>query len=114
MEDLLRAEPESLEAQEAIELFCYYAKKFIGSLYCVLGGLDTLVFTGGIGENSAAVRRKICEGLDFLDIRLDFLRNESNSSIISHDLSSCTVRRVHTNENLIMARHAFRLLKGRL
>ena len=113
MEDLLRAETESSEAREAIDLFCYYAKKFIGSLYSVLGGLDTLVFTGGMGENSAVVRKRICEGLNFLDIRLDPIRNKSNAPIISHEQSCCTVRTLHTNENLIMARHAFRLSQER-
>ena len=67
MEDLLKAESDSIAAKEAIELFCYCARKFVGSLSAVLGGLDTLVFTGGMGENSAVVRRRICEGLSFLE-----------------------------------------------
>ena len=67
MEDLLKAEPESISAREAIELFCYCARKFIGSLSAILGGLDTLIFTGGIGENSRVLRDRICEGLNFLE-----------------------------------------------
>jgi acetate kinase len=110
MEDLLKAESESIAAKESIELFCYDARKFVGSLYSVLGGLDTLVFTGGMGENSAVVRKRICAGLDFLDIRLDPVRNESNASVISQDESACTVRTLHTDENLVMAKHALSLL----
>ena len=72
----------------------------------MLGGLDTLVFTGGIGENSAILRKRLCEELSFLDIRLDPIQNESNSPIISEKNSSCIVRVVHTDENLVMARHA--------
>ena len=71
MEDLLKVEADSIAAKESIELFCYCAIKFIGSLGVVLGGLDTLVFTGGMGENSPDIRRRICEGLSLLNIRLD-------------------------------------------
>lgn len=93
MEDLIKREQESAAAKEAIELFCYTARKFIGSLSAVLGGLDTLVFTGGIGENSGILRRRICEGLSFLE--------------------PYEVRTLHTNENLMLAKHASDLLSNR-
>jgi len=96
MEDLLNAESESPASREAIELFCYQAVKFIGSLYAVLGGLDKLVFTGGIGENSSIIRQRICKGLTFLDL--------------GHEASSCQVKVLRTNENLVMAKHALRIL----
>jgi acetate kinase len=110
MEDLLKVEKDSVAAKESIELFCYCAVKFIGSLSVVLGGLDNLVFTGGMGENSPAIRARICEGLGLLNIRLDPVRNKSNAAVISHETSGCTVRAQHTDENLMMAKHAKRLL----
>ena len=99
MEELLNAESNSPAAKEAIDLFCYQAIKVIGSLYAVLGGLDTLVFTGGIGENSAIIRQRICGGLKFLDL--------------DRPGSSCQVKVLQTDENLVMAKHAFHLLSQR-
>jgi acetate kinase len=112
MADLLKEEPDSVAAKESIELFCYCARKFIGSLSVVLGGLDHLVFTGGMGENSPDIRRRICEGPSILNIRLDPVQNESNSQVISHESSGCFVRVQHTDENLMMAKHARSLLSG--
>jgi acetate kinase len=101
-------------AREAIELFCYTARKYIGTLSAVLGGLDTLVFTGGIGERAAPVRWMICHGLDYLGIRLDPMNNDANAGIISTNNSHCTVRVIPTNEDLMIARHTRELLlKGR-
>src|SRR5215217_6936209 len=79
MRDLLEREPEDGRAAEAVALFCYQAKKFLGALAAALGGLDALVFTGGIGEHSAPVRERICEGLGFLGIRLDADRNAAHA-----------------------------------
>lgn len=110
MKELLNAETESISAQEAIELFCYSANKFLGALCAVLGGLDTLVFAGGIGENSPEIRRRICERAAFLNVRLDSSLNEANAPIISHESSACIVRMQHTDETLMMARHALDLL----
>jgi len=113
MEVLLKEEKTSTQAKQAIELFCYSARKFLGSLSAILGGLDNLVFTGGIGENSPIIRNRICEGLEFLGIRIDTSGNESNAPVISpieDGPSHCTVRVLHTDENLIMARHAIKLL----
>jgi acetate kinase len=105
MKDLLAREGEDPHAAEAVSLFCYQAKKFLGALVAALGGLDTLVFTAGIGENAPAVRWRICDGLEFLDIRLDPDRNDANAPDISRDDSPVTVRVMHTNEALMIARH---------
>jgi acetate kinase len=114
MEELLKNELTDTEnsghAREAIELFCYSAKKFVGSLCSVLGGLDHLVFTGGIGENSPVIRKRICAGLEFLGIQIDATQNAANAPIISPDSSACEVRTLHTDENLMMAHHAAQLL----
>jgi acetate kinase len=105
MKDLLAREGEDSHAAEAVSLFCYQAKKFLGALAAALGGLDTLVFTGGIGENTSAVRGCICDGLGFLGIRLDPDRNDANAPVISRDDSLVNVRVMHTNEALMIARH---------
>ena len=97
-------------AAQAIELFCYTARKYIGALSAVLGGLDTLVFTGGIGERAAPVRWMVCHGLDYLGIRLDPMENDTNAGIISKKNSPCTVRVIPTNEDLMIARHTRALL----
>ena len=93
------------DAAEAVGLFCYQAKKFLGSLAAVLGGLDTLIFTGGIGENSPQIRQRICENMELFGIRLDTGRNDDNTQIISDDNSTVTVRVIKTNEQLMIARH---------
>jgi acetate kinase len=110
MHDLLDREPTDPHAAEAIELFCYQARKFLGALSAVLGGLETLIFTGGIGEHAAAVRQRICTGLDFLGIQLDPRRNEVHGPIISHDGSPVTVRVMRTDEDRMIARHTYRLV----
>jgi acetate kinase len=110
MRDLLRREEHEPHAAEAISLFCYQAKKFLGALAAVLGGLDTLVFTGGIGANAAPVRWRICEGLEFLGLRLVPRRNAAHAPIISCDGSPVTVRVMRTNEDLMIARHTRRLI----
>ncbi len=101
----------------AVELFCHHLRKNIGALAAVLGGVDTLVFTGGIGERAAAVREEACRGLAHLGIRIDVERNAQNESVISDATGTCTVRVVATDEDLMIARHTRRLLaagaKGR-
>ncbi len=114
MKTLLDQRTTEPHATEAIELFCYTARKYIGALSAVLGGLDTLVFTGGIGERAAPVRWMICHGLDYLGIRIDPMNNDTDAGIISGDNSHCTVRVIPTNEDLMIARHTRALLlKGR-
>jgi len=110
MRDLLACEEDDPRAAEAISLFCYQAKKFLGALAAVLGGLDTLVFTGGIGAHAAPVRWRICEGLGFLGIRLVPRRNAAHAPIISCDDNPVTVRVMTTNEDLMIARHTRRLI----
>jgi acetate kinase len=111
MKELLDKEPADVRAANAVELFCYVAKKFLGALAAVLGGLDTLILTGGIGENSPPIRERICRGMEFLGIRLDTDRNNRNAGVISGDSGPVTVRVMKTNEELMIARHTFHLLR---
>ena len=103
MQDLLARESDSPYAAEAIARFCYQAQKFLGSLAAVLGGVDTLVFTAGIGENAASIRSRVCEGLEFIGIQLDPERNEANAPVISAPESSTEIRVIKTNEELMIA-----------
>ncbi|MGH9652153.1 MAG: acetate/propionate family kinase [Bryobacteraceae bacterium] len=105
MQDLLARESDSPYAAEAIALFCYQAKKFLGALAAILGGVDTLVFTAGIGENAASIRSRICEGLEFIGIRLDPAHNEANAPVISAPESASEVRVIKTNEEIMIARY---------
>jgi acetate kinase len=108
MRDLLNREKKDVRAAEAVELFCYQAKKWIGSFAAALGGLDTLVFAGGIGENAPPVRERICEGLGFLGIELDKSRNAKTAAVISKNSSRVTVRVIRTDEELMIARSVLR------
>ena len=110
MQDLLAQKDTKTDAALAVNLFCYQARKFIGAFAAALGGLDTFVFTGGIGENSAAIRAMICEPLEFLGIRLDQGLNEGNSPVISRKDSPVTVRVMKTNEELMIARHTLSVI----
>jgi acetate kinase len=103
MRDLLEHEQKDVRAAEAVALFCYQTKKWIGSFAAALGGLDTLVFAGGIGENAPVVRARICAGLDFLGLELDQARNANSAAKISNHASRITVRVIHTDEELMMA-----------
>jgi len=113
MRDLLEREVQDTRAAEAVALFCYQAKKWIGSFAAALGGVDTLVFAGGIGENAAPVRERICEGLGFLGIELDQARNAKGAPVISTENSRTTVRVIKTNEELMIARSVSRILEGK-
>ena len=99
-------------AAQAIEMYCYQARRTIGSLAAVLGGLDLLVFTGGIGEKAAPVRALICEGLGFLGIELDAAANEVHAETVSTHTGSCMVKVVPTNEDVMITRHASSLVFG--
>ena len=110
MKTLLEKRSTEPHAALAVEMFCYQARKAIGALTAVLGGLDSLVFTGGIGEQAAPIRWMICQGLEYLGIRLDEGKNDTHAEIISPDGSRCIVRVIHTNEDLMIARHTRRLL----
>jgi acetate kinase len=104
MRDLLDRETQDVRAAEAVALFCYQVKKWIGAFAAALGGLDTLVFAGGIGENAPAVRARICDGLGFLGIELDEKRNASNEGLISTVASRVPVRVMHTDEEWMIAK----------
>ena len=110
MRDLLARETEDVRAAEAVALFCYQAKKWIGAYVAALGGLDTLVFAGGIGENAPPVRARICEGLDFLGLELNESRNAAHANVISSDASRVTLRIIRTDEELMIARSVCHVL----
>jgi acetate kinase len=111
MRDLLENEAADPRAAEAVELFCYQVKKWIGAFAAALGGLDALVFAGGIGENCPSVRNRICGGLGFLGIEIDETLNAANEGVISMPEGSVVVRVIRTEEELVIARSVFRLLK---
>jgi acetate kinase len=104
MRDLLDRETQDVRAAEAVELFCYQVKKWIGGFAAALGGLDTLVLAGGIGENAPKVRARICAGLGFLGIELEDKRNAANESVISAATGRVAVRVIHTDEELMIAK----------
>ena len=106
MQDLLEKEQSDPAAAEAIAVFCYQVRKYIGAYTAALDGLDTLVFAGGIGENAAPIRQRICDGLGFLGIRLDPEANARNGDPISAPDSRVAVRVIRTDEELVDARHA--------
>jgi acetate kinase len=110
LKTLLAASPTDPHARLAIEMYCYSARKFIGALTASLGGLDTLVFTGGIGEHAAPVRAQICAGLGYLGIRLDEAKNQAHQGTISAEGGSVRVLVVPTDEERMIARHVGRLL----
>lgn len=110
MQLLLEQRAHDRHAAQAVDMFCYQVRKAIGALTAVLGGLDTLVFTGGIGEHAAPVRWDACHDLAYLGIQLDPQRNERHRAVISTPASRCIVRVVPTNEDLMVARHTRTLL----
>lgn len=111
MYDLLEAEASDERAHEAVDLLCYEAKKKIGAYAAVLGGVDTLIFTGGMGENAPRIRRRVCEGLEFLGITLDNTRDEGSELVISTEDSKVCVRVIRTNEEVVIASIASDLVK---
>ncbi len=110
MRDLLEHEAGDVRAAEAVALFCYQVKKWIGAFAAALGGLDTLVFAGGIGENVPVVRARISDGLGFLGIELDQKRNAGNAGVISTETGPVTVRVIPTDEELMIAKTVCRVL----
>ena len=107
--DLLGREKRDPRAADALALFCYQAKKWIGSYAAALGGLDTLVFSGGIGENAPLIRARICAGLDFLGVALDRKRNQESAATVSTRASRVAVRVIPTDEELMIARSVVNL-----
>jgi acetate kinase len=112
MRDLLKEERNDVRAAEAVALFCYHVKRYIGSLAAALGGLDTLVFSAGIGEHSPIVRARICEGLEFLGIVINPTRNETGEAVVSTESSNVTVRVIHTDEESEIARSVMEIIEA--
>ncbi|HEY5118069.1 MAG TPA: acetate/propionate family kinase [Anaerolineales bacterium] len=110
MQELLAREADDVRAAEAVALFCYQVKKWIGAFAAALGGLDTLVFAGGIGENAPKVRARVCDGLGFLGIEILEKENAANAGVISSDASRVTVRVIHTDEEWTIAKTVCRIL----
>jgi propionate kinase len=110
MRDLLDRETQDLRAAEAVALFCYQAKKWIGAFAAALGGLGTLVFAGGIGESAPLIRERICDGLGFLGIELNQQRNAKNAPLISPDAGRVKVRVIRTDEAVMIAKSTTRVL----
>jgi acetate kinase len=104
MRDLLECETQDVRAAEAVAMFCYQVKKWIGAFTAALGGLDTLVFAGGIGENAPTVRARICDGLGVLGIELEEERNAASEGVISATASRVSVRVIRTDEELMIAK----------
>ena len=104
MRDLLIKAKEDVRAAEAVEVFCYQVKKWIGAFAAAMGGLDTLVFAGGIGEHAPLVRARICSELEFLGIEIDEQSNAQNAEVISSETGRVTVRIIHTDEELMIAK----------
>jgi acetate kinase len=109
MHDLLQLEGTDIRAAEAVSLFCYQVKKWIGSFAAVLGGLDTIIFTGGIGENSPSIRARICEGLGFLGIELNDERNHQNAPFISA-AGGASIRVMHTDEEMMISKLVYNMI----
>jgi acetate kinase len=112
MKVLLQKSQTDGAAQMAVKMFAYQVRKFIGAYAAVLNGLDTFVFTGGIGERAAKVRADICSGLDYLGVALDTAANGRNSDVISPLGTKCTIRVVQTDEDLMIARHTREVFSG--
>jgi acetate kinase len=112
MQDLLARGAADEAAANAIEMFCYIARKHIGAMAAALGGVDSLVFTGGIGEHAAPIREGICAGLEHLGVRLNKKANERHADRIDAGDGSCAVHVIRTNENLMIARHTRALVEG--
>ena len=111
MRELLERSGKDVSAEQAVAVFCHQARKFVAALSASLGGLDSLIFTAGIGERSAPVRNRICADLGFLGIEVDASRNAANEPVISTKGSRVTVRVIPTNEELMIARHTRRVLQ---
>ncbi|MGB9093556.1 MAG: acetate/propionate family kinase [Gallionella sp.] len=110
MRDLLEHESGDVHAAEAVALFCYQVRKYIGAYAAALGGLDTLVFAGGIGENAATIRARICANLEFLGIEIDEKQNAINAAVISAADARVAVRVIRTDEEQMIAKMVCRVL----
>ena len=118
MRDLLAAESKrgGRRARLAIKIFCYRARKYIGAYFVAMQGADAVIFTGGIGENSPAIRRRICEGLDSIGLRIDRRRNDRMTDGLAHEISTSRSRLkafvIPTDEELLIARDTYELVSS--
>jgi acetate kinase len=112
MRELLRRESSHEGSAIAVALFCHWARKAIGALATTLDGIDTLIFSAGIGEKAAVVRARICSGLRHLGVTVDAAQNDANAPLISTDGSPCAVRVIPTDEEAVIARETHRLTRG--
>lgn len=110
MRDLLASKKTNPRAKETIDFFCYQTQKYIGGFIIALGGIDTLVFSGGIGENSPEIRSSICKGFKFLELKIDERKNRAGKPLISKEDSKVKVRIIHTDEELQIARSVFKII----
>lgn len=110
MSGLLERQQDSAEARLAVALFCYQAMKYIGAMAAALGGLDLLVFTGGIGENAPEIRKRICDSLGYLGVELSQKHNNANRHLLSKKNNHVKVRAIPANEALMLARHTFQVI----
>jgi acetate kinase len=110
MRELMKIEETDHRAKQAVQLFCYQTRKWIGSFAAVLNGLDILIFAGGIGEHSPEVRSKVCDNLAFLGIELDEINNMNNEYLISTEISKVKVYVIKTNEELMIAKLVYNML----
>jgi acetate kinase len=113
MERLLEIEDQDERAKDAVDIFCYQVKKSIGSLAASIGGLDTLVFTGGMGGQAPKIRQRICDGLEFLGVVLDPVQNTQGARLISAHTGKAGVHVIHTNEVLTIARQTLEIIKSK-
>ena len=112
MKTLLERREKEPAAAQAVSMFCYQLRKSIGAFAAALGGLDLLVFTGGIGERAAPVRWEACQGLEHLGLQLDHERNTAHADTVSRPDSRCMVRVIPTDEDLMIARHTLAVLSS--
>jgi acetate kinase len=113
LRDLCGREKTDVRAAEAVQLFCYQATKWIGSFAAALGGLDTLVFAGGIGENAFEIRKRICANLGYLGVSLEPRRNARNAALISPKVGRVKVRVIRTDEEKMIAQSVCQVLGSR-
>jgi acetate kinase len=112
MRDLLAREATDPAAADAVAMFCFGVRKAIGAMAAALDGMDTLVFSGGIGENAPVVRERVCRELSHLGIVLDPSRNDAGDEVVTTATSPCVVRVIRTNEEAVIARQTAAVLRG--
>jgi acetate kinase len=111
MRELLARESADTNCADAVAVYCHAVKKAVGALAATIGGIETLVFSGGIGEHAAPVRARICEGLGHLGVCLDPEKNEASAPLVS--TGACAVRVIPTDEESVILRETLAVLQRR-